>query len=52
MVDGVGAAGGFLVTFDGYGTQEEVAREAVQLRAAEDEGGYKGAMGSRGCCTA
>lgn len=42
MVDGVSPAGGFLVVFDGYGTQEEVGKDAIQLRPADDEGGYKG----------
>lgn len=48
MVQGVGAKGGFLVLFDGYGTQEEVGKDAVQLRPAEeDETGYKGGRRAR-----
>lgn len=44
VVQGVGADGGFVVLFDGYGTQEEVGKDAVELRPATDEeGGYKGA---------
>lgn len=42
QVESATAGGGFVVLFDGYGTQEEVGRDAIQLRAAEDEGGYKG----------
>lgn len=43
-VEGVGPSGGFLVLFDGYGTQEEVGKDAIQLRVAEEEeGSYKGA---------
>ena len=41
VVEGV-TAGGFMVLFEGYGSREEVGRDAVQLRAAEDESGYKG----------
>lgn len=41
MVLGVGASGGFLVQFDGYDAPEEVGKEAIELRPAEDEGGYK-----------
>lgn len=33
------------MVFDGYGSREEVGRDAVQLRAAEDDGGYKGEWG-------
>jgi len=33
------------VVFDGYGTQEEVGKDAIQLRMAEDDAGYKGGLG-------
>lgn len=47
MVEDVGRSGTFIVAFDGYGTQEEVGKDAIQLRVAEDDAGYKG--GER-CC--
>lgn len=47
VVEDVGRSGTFIVAFDGYGTQEEVGKDAIQLRVAEDDAGYKG--GER-CC--
>ena len=47
VVQGVSSGGGFLVLFDGYSTQEEVGKDAVQLRSTEEAGGYKGRWPAR-----
>ncbi|PRW20751.1 survival of motor neuron-related-splicing factor 30 [Chlorella sorokiniana] len=42
VVEAPGHAGTFVVVFEGYGTQEEVGKDAIQLRGAEDDAGYRG----------
>lgn len=48
MVEAVGSSGTFVVVFDGYGTREEVGKDAIQLRAADDDAaGYKGRLAAK-----
>lgn len=49
-MEAVGQTGTFVVVFDGYGTQEEVGKDAIQLRMAEDDAGYKGGLAVLFCC--
>ena len=43
MVEAVGASGSsFVVAFEGYESREEVGKDAIQLRVADGDSGYKG----------
>lgn len=42
VVESVTSTGRYVVAFDGYDSREEVGSDAVQLRATQDEDGYKG----------
>ena len=49
MVEAVGTSGrSFVVAFEGYESREEVGKDAIQLRVADGDSGYKGGSAGMG----